>query len=161
MKFRLPDYFRVFFLSVMLASCSESKSVFAFREVRPIDEEMLESVLYRPSEFRIVKPPVEFMDGHDLWMSYTPARKKAATPYAISLAHKSLDFMEIDLRNRTLDASVGSIVDRYQNLKPGEYRFRIALDGKIIDELYFRIIPGRGTGYLDYDAPLSTDPQLP
>lgn len=121
-------------------ACGNSKGRFAFAVADHSELTVLEKKFFHPRRFIHYQRPPVFEQDDVLWYAYRPASPKYGTYYGVSLQKKSLGYQEIDLRNRQIADGQDMLVDYYRDLEEGEYRLKIALNNKVIDQVDFIVV---------------------
>ena len=149
------------FITTLTFSCAPEigKGKFAFFAADQQQLNNLEEKLYQPRRFKKFKPPISFAQDKTLWYIYKPDTKDYKLPYAISLQKKSLGYIEIDLKNKMLSPEVGGFIDLFEDLEVGHYAIKIAYKNLVIDEIKFSIERKENPDSIDFDAPISDDPE--
>lgn len=66
------------------------------------------------------------------------------TDFYISLNRYELDYVEIDIKKKNVEAESASIRDSFSQLRTGEYLIKIVHDGEVLDEVKFQVLPEEG-----------------
>ncbi|MCC5815295.1 MAG: hypothetical protein JJT78_11100 [Leptospira sp.] len=61
--------------------------------------------------------------------------------FFFSLNKKSIDYLEIDLRRKSIEEGNPIIRDKYRGLDIGDYRLKVAYEGDVFDEVDFKVMP--------------------
>ena len=134
-----------------ILDCGRGRGRFAFTVADHQDLPVLQQHFFQPQRFvRFDTKPV-FERDDVLWYAYKPVSPKANKFYGISLQKKSLGYLEVDLRNRTIADGVGLLIDHYKALEEGEYRLRIAYNDEVIDQIDFIVVGDSVSESIDYE----------
>lgn len=148
---------KVVFLLISVSlfySCSEKGNTFGFFPMDDAELDFIQNKYFHPPLFRYYNPPITFEENKAIWFSYNPAKISRDIPYAVSLSRKSLGWIEIDLKEVSLEKNSTYLVNYYKDLEPGEYQITIALNQEKLGSVIFRIKPESNKTSIDYDAPL-------
>ena len=150
-------------LAALCISCGNSRGRFAFTVADHSNLPALEQKFFQQQRFVSYKTKPVFERDDVLWYAYRPSSPKSDRYYGISLQKKSLGYQEVDLRNRMIVEGQGMLIDHYKSLDEGEYRLKIALNNKVIDQIDFIIVGDSSAETIDYEVNESeeTDSSLP
>lgn len=150
----------IFFSLFSLTFCQKDTGKLAFAVV---DENLmtpLEAKNFIPRRFYLFHDKTLFPAGKKIWFVYIPPlefRVYGKTTFAISLQKKSLGYLEIDLRNKTISPLDPYLRDFYENLEPGDYRLRISANAEVLVEKDFEVIESQDSDFIDYEKELSDE----
>ncbi len=139
-------------VAALCISCGNSRGRFAFTVADHSNLPALEQKFFQPQRFVTYKTKPVFERDDVLWYAYRPASPKSDRYYGISLQKKSLGYQEVDLRNRMIIEGQGMLIDNYRSLDEGEYRLKIALNNKVIDQIDFIIVGDSSVETIDYES---------
>jgi hypothetical protein len=139
-------------LAALCISCGNSPGRFAFTVADHSNLPALEQKFFQPQRFITYKTKPVFERDDVLWYAYRPSSPKSDRYYGISLQKKSLGYQEVDLRNRMIVEGQGMLIDHYKSLDEGEYRLKIALNNKVIDQIDFIIVGDSSVETIDYET---------
>lgn len=138
-------------IAFLSSACQAARGRFGFTTADNQELSPLEKKFFVPQRFKTPTRTPLFEREDVIWYAYTPHSPNIGAYYGISLQKKSLGFQEIDLRNHTLQPGQSALIDSYRNLEEGEYKLKIALANKIIDEVDFIVVDASGEDAIDFE----------
>ncbi len=149
--------------AALTVACGNGRGRFAFTIADHSNLPALEQKFFQPQRFVSYKTKPVFERDDVLWYAYRPSSPKSDRYYGISLQKKTLGYQEVDLRNRMIIEGQGMVIDHYKGLEEGEYRLKIALNNKVIDQIDFIIVGDSSAETIDYESNEieETDSSLP
>lgn len=139
-------------------ACGNSRGKFAFAVADDSELGVLEKNFFHPRRFTSYQRRPIFEQDDVLWYAYRPASPQYGIYYGVSLQKKSLGYQEIDLRNHKIADGQDMLIDHYRDLAEGEYRLKVALNNKVIDQVDFLIVADAARESVDFaqDEPEGT-----
>ncbi|MCS6984672.1 MAG: hypothetical protein NZM25_06065 [Leptospiraceae bacterium] len=149
-------------LFVFLLACQKRTGELAFALVDESTMSPLEAYNFVPRRFYKSLAKGIFPDNKKLWFVYRPPLELTlyGKPiFIFALQKKSLGYLDIDLRRKTVDPQDGVIRDFYENLQEGDYRLRITTPEEVLLEYDFEIISMRDQDIVNYEEEVIPDSQ--
>lgn len=143
-------------LACLTVACNQ-RGRFAFTVADHTNLPVLEQKFFHPQRFVTHKQTPVFERDEVLWYAYRPYSPESGSHYGISLQKKSLGYQEIDLRNRQIAEGQGMLIDHYRNLEEGQYRLKIALRNKVIDQIDFVVVADSASESIDFESDEAED----
>ena len=146
---------RIFFVLIVATltlACGNGRGRFAFTVADHSNLPALEQKFFQPQRFLSYKNKPVFERDDVIWYAYRPSWPKSDRYYGISLQKKSLGYQEVDLRNRMIIEGQGMLIDHYKSLDEGEYRLKIALNNRVIDQIDFIVEGDSSSETIDYES---------
>jgi hypothetical protein len=155
-----------FFLAGILLfiwNCGEHSGRFGWATSVSGDLGVLERQFYVPTQFEMTREELYFSPGDTIHFVYEFDSSVAPTDeFLFSLNKKSIDYLEIDLRIKTIEEGKPVIRDHYTGLNVGEYLLKIAYEGEVFDTVEFQVLPDESyfVENLDSDGNPDTEDEI-
>lgn len=144
------------FLIFFFINCGVPTGDFGWASTRSSDIDLLEKEWKTITDFRMMREGLIFSPKDTIHFVYTFSRNPGTTTdFHISLNRYELDFVEIDIKKKNVDADSNSIRDEFQKLAIGEYLLKIVYEGETIDQVVFQVLPDEGYAQSNLEQELS------
>lgn len=110
------------------------------------------------TDFQMTREDLFFTPQETIHFVYVfDSRVSPNDEFYFSLNKKSIDFLEVDLRRKTIEEGNPVIRDYYRGLAIGDYLLKIAYEGEVFDEVEFKVLPEEGYYADTLESDLSID----
>jgi hypothetical protein len=140
-------FYRLTFLFVILftANCGIPKGDFGWATSKAENLDILERHIQMITDYKMMRDGLIFSPSDTIHYVYTFSRNPGIeTDFYISLNRYELDYVEIDIKKKNVEAESASIRDNFSQLRTGEYLIKIVHEGEVVDEVKFQVLPAEG-----------------
>jgi|JI8StandDraft_1071087.scaffolds.fasta_scaffold233011_2 hypothetical protein len=97
------------------------------------------------TDFQMTRTDLFFSPQETIHFVYVfNSRVSSSDEFYFSLNKKSIDYLEVDLRRKTIEEGNPVIRDYYRGLGIGDYLLKIAYEGEVFDQVEFKVLPEEG-----------------
>lgn len=135
-------------LAVLLAltlNCGAPKGNFGW--ATSLDEGIseIDKEFHVQTEYQMMREDLVFSPNETIHFVYAfKSHVSAKDEFYFSLNRKSIDYLEIDLRRKTIEEGASVIRDSFSGLEVGDYLLKVAYEGDVFDQVEFKVFPEDG-----------------
>lgn len=134
-----------FILAVFVLNCGPSKGEFGWATTQDENKDILEREIYAVTDFKMTRVNLIFSPSDTIHYVYTFSRHpEDGAKFIVTLEKESMGFVEIELKEKTLEPETNSLKDRFIRLSPGHYRVQVVFEEEAIDSIEFDVLPEEG-----------------
>jgi hypothetical protein len=112
-----------------------------------LDEGMseLDKEFHIQTEYQMMREDLLFSPNETIHFVYKfNSNVSPKKEFYFSLNKKSIDYLEIDLRKKSIEEGAPIIRDSYTGLEIGDYLLKVAYEGDVFDQVEFKVLPEEG-----------------
>lgn len=137
--------FSLFLVFLFTIHCGIPKGDFGWATSKAESLDLLERHIQMITDYKMMRDGLIFSPNDTIHYVYTFSRNPGIeTDFYISLNRYELDYVEIDIKKKNVEAESASIRDSFSQLRTGEYLIKIVHDGEVLDEVKFQVLPEEG-----------------
>ena len=141
---------------LFLIYCGVPKGEFGWANTNSQDIDELERHWMTVTDFKMMRDDLIFSPKDTIHFVYTFERSPGAeTVFHLSLNRYELDYVEIDIKPKSIDPDTNSLRDQYDKLALGNYLLKIVHEGETIDSVPFQVLPDAGYAQSTLEQELS------
>ncbi|HMV43619.1 MAG TPA: hypothetical protein PK079_14680 [Leptospiraceae bacterium] len=137
--------FLLLILVVFIANCGPSKGEFGWATTQDENKNILEREIYTVTDFKMTRVNLIFSPSDTIHYVYTFSRHPGeGSKFIVTLEKESMGFVEIELKEKTIEPETNSLKDKFIRLNPGHYRVQVVFEEEVIDNIEFDVLPEEG-----------------
>jgi hypothetical protein len=135
----------LFFILGFLIHCGEPKGNFGWATSLDEGTSILDKEFHVQTEYQMMREDLLFSPNETIHFVYSfDSSVSPKDEFFFSLNRKSIDYLEIDLRKKSIEEGGAVIRDSYTGLEVGDYLLKVAFEGDVFDQVEFKVLPEDG-----------------
>lgn len=127
---------------LILLFCGKPEGNFGWATTLDEGISEIDQEFHLQTQFQMSREDLFFSPDETIHFVYIfDSRVSQKDEFFFSLNKKSIDFLEIDLRRKSIEEGSPIIRDKYRGLGVGDYRLKVAYEGDVFDEVDFKVLP--------------------